>query len=334
MMPPWVMNQTGGGIMRMRSWSALTVSLAVVGMSFPTPSSPAAVDRPEVQFVAHGATPAPLEYVSTTFKQESTSTLSDLVSVFRNISDEPVTAFQVTWTIRDRSGNTRRITDTTDTRPFGDEDSLVGTQFLPGSTIESATHAGLETPAAIERIDVRLDFVETVEERQPGVQWPAYGNVWPERTQSWQTLNSRRVQVATFRSFLVREADSKGLGRIEEILQMERERLTGIVPVTSRASAPGSDPCSSYPELGVGAPLDRMVIERIEICGTFAGDSGPLKELIGSKIETRPGDWFDPDALKKDVRAVWSLGRVDSLRVGTNKGKRGIIVVFEVEERG
>ena len=312
----------------------MTVSLVLVGLSFLTPSSQEAAERPEVHFAAHGTTPAPIEYVSTSFSQDSTSTLSDLVSVFRNISDKPVTAFQVTWAIHDRSGNKRRVTDTTDTQPFGDEGSLGGKQFLPGRTIEVATHAVLKTPAAIERIDVRLDFVETVGERQPGVEWPGYGNVWPERNQSWQTLNSRRVQVATFRSFLVREADNKGLERIEEILQMERERLARIVPVTSRASAPGSDPCSSYPKLGVGAPLDQMVIERIEICGTFAGDPAPLKELIGSKIETRPGDRFDPDALKKDVRAVWSLGRVDSLRVGTNKGKRGIILVFEVEERG
>ncbi len=325
---------TLGIIMRTRNRSALTVSLVLVGMAVLTPSLQEAAERPEVHFVAHGTTPAPVEYVTTTFSQDSTSTLTDLVSVFRNISDEPVTALQVTWTIHDRSRNTRRVTDTTDTQPFGDEGSLAGKQFLPGSTIEVATHAVLKTPAAIERIEVTLDFVETAGVRRPGVEWPAYGKVWPDHNQSWQTLHSRRVQVATFRSFLVREADSKGLGRIEEILQMERARLAGIVPVTSRASAPGSDPCFSYPELGVGAPLDRMVIERIEICGTFAGDPAPLKELISSKIETKPGDRFDPDALKKDVRAVWSLGRVDSLRVGTNKGQRGIILVFEVEERG
>ena len=320
--------------MRMRNPSALTVSVVLVGLSFLTPSSQEAAERPEIRFVAHGTTPAPLEYVSTTFHQDSTSTLSDLVSVFRNISDEPVTAFQVTWTIRDRSGHKRRVTDTTDLQPFGDEASLGGKQLLPGSTIEVATHAVLKTPAAIERIDVRLDFVETVGERKPGVEWPAYGNVWPDSNHSWLTLHSRRVQVATFRSFLVREADSKGLGRIEEILQMERERRDSIVPMTAKASTPESEPCPSHPRFGLGAPLDEMVIESVEICGTFAGDPKPLQELIGSKIETRPGDRYDPEALRKDVRAVWSLGRVDSLQVGFNKGKRGIIVVFEVEERG
>ena len=325
---------TPGVIMRTRNGSALTVSLVLVGLSFLTPSSQEAAERPEVHFAAHGTTPAPLEYVSTTLTQESSSTVEDLVSVFRNISGEPVTAFQVTWTIHDLSGNKRRVSDTTDLQPFGDEDSLVGKRFLPGSTIEVATHAVLETPAAIERIEVKLDFVETAGERQPGVEWPAYGNVWPDRNQSWQTLQSRRAQVATFRSFLVREADSKGLGRVEEILQMERERLGRIVPMTAEASTPEPATCRSHPNLEPGDPPDKMVVESIEICGKFVGDPAPLKELIASKIETRPGDRLDPDALKKDVRAVWSLGRVDSLRVGTNKGKRGIILVFEVEERG
>ena len=319
--------------MRMRNPSALTVSVVLVGLSFLTPSSQEAAERPEIRFVAHGTTPAPLEYVSTTFNQDGPSTLSDLVSVFRNISDEPVTAFQVAWTIRDHSGHKRRVADTTDLQPFGDEASLGGKQLLPGSTIEVATHAVLKTPSAIERIDVRLDFVETVGERKPGIEWPAYGNVWPESNQSWLTLHSRRVQVAAFRSFLVREADSKGLGRIEEILQMERERRDRVVPMTAKASTRESEPCLPHPQFEPGDPPDEMVVRSIEICGTFAGDPKPLKELIGSKIETKPGDRLDPGTLKKDFRAVWSLGRVHTMRIGLNKGKGGVIVVFEVEER-
>ena len=104
--------------------------------------------------------------------------------------------------------------------------------------------------------------------------------------------------------------------------------------MAAKASTPGSETCRSHPNLEPGDPPHKMFVESIEICGKFAGDPEPLKELIASKIETRPGDRFDPGILKKDFRAVWSLGRVDSLRVGTNKGKRGIVLVFEVEERG
>lgn len=100
------------------------------------------------------------------------------------------------------------------------------------------------------------------------------------------------------------------------------------------ASTPVSEPCPSRPNLEPGDPPDELVVQSIEICGTFAGDPEALKELIGSKIETKPGDRLDPGTLKNDFQAVWSLGRVDTMSVGLKKGKRGIIVVFEVEERG
>ena len=161
---------TPGVNMRTRNWSALTVSLVLVGTVFLTPSSQEAAERPEVHFVSHGTTPAPVEYVSTTFSQDSTST-------------------------------------------------------------------------------------------------------------------------------------------------------------------PVSETSRSHPNLEPGDPPDKMVVESIEICGKFVGDPALLKELINSKIETKPGDRFDPDVLKKDFRAVWSLGRVHTMRVGLNKGKRGVIVAFEVEER-
>ncbi len=74
-----------------------------------------------------------------------------------------------------------------------------------------------------------------------------------------------------------------------------------------------------------------MVIENIEICGTFAGDPKPLKVLIRSKIKTKPGDKYDPRALKKNFNAVWSLNRFESLRIEFRKGKRGIIVVYNSE---
>lgn len=103
--------------------------------------------------------------------------------------------------------------------------------------------------------------------------------------------------------------------------------------VTAAASTPVWERCPSHPNLEPGDPLDKMVVQSIEICGKFVGDPAPLKELISSKIDTTPGDRFDQGVLKNDFRAVWSLGRVHTMRVGLNKGKRGVIVVFEVEER-
>ena len=216
----------------MKKWilMALTVPVVLVGVRFLTSSAQEVVEQPSISFVAHGTTPAPVKYLSTTFGQESTSSVKDLISVFQNISDEPVTAFQVTWAIHDRSGNRRRVTDTIDLQPFGDEGSMGAKLLLPGSTIEVATHAVLELPAAIERIDVTLDFVETVGEREPGVEWPSYGKVWPDHNQSWLSMHRRRIQVATFRSFLVLEADKKGPGWAAEVLQTEKDRRARMVP--------------------------------------------------------------------------------------------------------
>ncbi len=199
-------------------------------MSFLTPPAQEAVEQPSINFVAHPTTPAPLKYLSTTFTQESSSTVKDLISVFQNISDKLVTAFHITWAIHDRLGHRRRIMDTTDLQPFGDEGSMGAKLLSPGSTIEVATHAVLKTPAAIERIDVTVDFVETVGERKPGVEWPSYGEVWPDHNQFWLAMHSRRVQVATLRSFLVLEADKKGPGWVAETLQTERDRRARMVP--------------------------------------------------------------------------------------------------------
>lgn len=215
----------------MKKWIllALTVFFVLIGMNFLTPSTQEAVGKPSIRFVAHATTPAPVDYLSSTFAQDSRSTVRNLSSVFQNISDKPVTALQVKWTIHDQSGNKISVTEIRDALPFGDEDSIAGEPFLPGSTIELANHATIATPAAIERIDVNLDFVETPGERKPGIEWPAYGNVWPSQNRSWLSMNSKRNLVATFRSFLVLEVDSKGPGRIEEILQLERERRARMI---------------------------------------------------------------------------------------------------------
>ncbi len=221
--------------MTMKKWSllALIVSLVVVGMNFLMPAAQEAVEQPGIRFVAHGTTPAPVDYLSSTFTQDSSSTLEDLVSVFQNISDEPVTAIKVSWTIHGQSGRKMSATVTMDALPFGDEDFMGGEPFLPGSTIEVPGEATITMTAPIERIEVKLDFVETSGVRKPGIEWPNYGKVWPSRSESWRNMVGKRRLVATFRSFLVREADSKGPGRIEEILQMERDRRAKMAPHVS-----------------------------------------------------------------------------------------------------
>ena len=86
-------------------------------------------------------------------------------------------------------------------------------------------------PSAVKRIDLKLAFVETPGERRLGVEWPAYGNVWSSRTQEWQTMISRRSSVARFRSFLVQESDLKGPEQVQEVIRLERERRSRMIPL-------------------------------------------------------------------------------------------------------
>lgn len=217
----------------MKQWIvlSLTVSLVVVGLNFLTPSAKEAFEKGSVHFVTHGSTPAPVEYLDSTFAQSSNFALTELISRFRNASDEPVTAIKVKWIIHDQSGTRRTATVTIDAMPFGDEPSMGGRPFEPGSIIEVRGEATIGLSAAIDHIEVGLDFVETRGQRQSGIEWPTYGEVWPNKlNESWQAMAEKRRLIATFRSFLVLEADKKGPGWAEEVLQMERDRRGRVVP--------------------------------------------------------------------------------------------------------
>jgi outer membrane protein insertion porin family len=50
-------------------------------------------------------------------------------------------------------------------------------------------------------------------------------------------------------------------------------------------------------------------------------------------LETRPGDHYDADVVSKDVRALWSSGRYDDIRVEAVPQENGTLVVFHVVEK-
>ena len=83
--------------------------------------------------------------------------------------------------------------------------------------------------APIRQIDVGLSFVETTGDRRPGIEWPSRGNVWPSHNESWLVVMQKRLSVANFSAFLLRESNEEELERIEEILRFERDRLARII---------------------------------------------------------------------------------------------------------
>ena len=56
-------------------------------------------------------------------------------------------------------------------------------------------------------------------------------------------------------------------------------------------------------------------------------------ETIKYNIQTRPGDPFDRNVIRRDIRALYALGHFDDIRVEEEDGKTGKIVIFNVREK-
>ena len=218
--------------MKKTSLFIVAVVLVLVGVHFLTPTKPHANEKPIIKYIAP-ATQAPVDHVTTVFSQESPTSVKDLTSVFLNTSNEKLTAIRVYWTVHDESGGTRRASATVDALPFGDEPSLAPGTYLPGSRVGVKNEGEMNLTAPIRQIDVGLSFVETTGDRRPGIEWPSRGNVWPSHNESWLVVMQRRLSVANFRAFLLRESNEKGLECIQEILRFERDRLARMIPQTT-----------------------------------------------------------------------------------------------------
>ncbi len=71
------------------------------------------------------------------------------------------------------------------------------------------------------------------------------------------------------------------------------------------------------------------IIENIEIRGTRRVPQDTVKFNIISQKNTR----FDPNLLRRDFKTVWATGFFDDVRITTEDGKTGKIVIFTVKEK-
>jgi len=72
------------------------------------------------------------------------------------------------------------------------------------------------------------------------------------------------------------------------------------------------------------------VVEGIEFRGARRVPQDTLRAMIFSKV----GDVYNEDTLKRDFMALWNTNRFDDIKLQTEKGERGgVIVVFVVTER-
>jgi outer membrane protein assembly factor BamA len=72
------------------------------------------------------------------------------------------------------------------------------------------------------------------------------------------------------------------------------------------------------------------VIEKVEFQGMSRVPVDTLKALVRSKA----GDVYNDAAVKRDFNALWNTARFDDIRLKTEKGERGgLVVSFFLTER-
>ncbi len=73
---------------------------------------------------------------------------------------------------------------------------------------------------------------------------------------------------------------------------------------------------------------EKQIIEKIQIVGNLRIG----KDVILSKIKTKPGDIFDPQKLNKDLKAIYKMGYFENIELKIDKGIKGVIVTFKIKE--
>ena len=70
-------------------------------------------------------------------------------------------------------------------------------------------------------------------------------------------------------------------------------------------------------------------IESVE----FRGARRVPQDTLKAMIETKPGDVFNEEVLRRDFMHLWNTGRFDDIRLETEAGQAGLIVRFVLTER-
>ncbi|MGA2711509.1 MAG: outer membrane protein assembly factor BamA [Bryobacteraceae bacterium] len=95
-------------------------------------------------------------------------------------------------------------------------------------------------------------------------------------------------------------------------------------PAQPQFEAPKAPEPNQLPSVGAN------IIESIQFRGARRVPQDTLRAMIFSKV----GDVYNEDTLRRDFMALWNTNRFDDIRLETEKGERGgIVVTFVVTER-
>jgi len=143
---------------------------------------------------------------------------------------------------------------------------------------------------------------------------------------------------------LTRVADSTGydyvavgsLTRIGEQISVDMQVFDVLSPAT---------PHAFYREGASLAELDKVFTEAIiDILGyssrgsliTSIAPEGNERIDSGAilrKISTKPGDFYSPESLRKDLKSVFAMGYFDNVEIEVNETSTGKAVIFRVQEK-
>ncbi len=119
-------------------------------------------------------------------------------------------------------------------------------------------------------------------------------------------------------------------------VQQKQNNPFESVPAAPQTTPPAATtpPQFEAPKTPEGTPqqpqVGSNVIEGIEFRGARRVPQDTLRAMIFSKV----GDVYNEDTLRRDFMALWNTNRFDDIRLETEKGERGGIVVrFVVTER-
>src|SRR5262249_27382790 len=76
-------------------------------------------------------------------------------------------------------------------------------------------------------------------------------------------------------------------------------------------------------------PSHNQVIEDVR----FTNNHRTRSDTLQYQVQTRIGETLNQATIQRDVRAIFALGSIDDVKVYTEKGSRGVIVTFWIQER-
>jgi outer membrane protein insertion porin family len=106
--------------------------------------------------------------------------------------------------------------------------------------------------------------------------------------------------------------------------------LVALLAVSSLVTVRAQNPPPNPPATRQQPALAPNVIEGIE----FRGLSHIPVETVKALVRSKAGDVYSDEALRRDFNSLWNTGRFDDIRLKSEKGERGgLVVSFVLTER-